>query len=164
MPLDARDFLLQAYHLKHLSRAGWCRVGIPDPESVASHSWGVALLVLLLSPPHLNKERMLELALIHDLPEVIVGDITPHDNITKQEKQHREAQAAATLLPPHLLRIWKEYEENQTEEAKFVHMLDKLDMALQAIAYEHQADTREFVSSAKRKIPDTLWSVMFPKV
>ena len=163
MSVDPRDFLLQAYHLKHLSRAGWCRVGIHVPESVASHSWGVALLVLLLSPPHLNRERMLELALVHDLPEVIVGDITPHDNITKKEKQRRETQAATTLLPPHLFAIWKEYEEHQTEESIFVHMLDKLDMALQAVAYEHQADTQEFVSSAKKKIPDTLWSVLFPE-
>ena len=163
MHLDERDFLLQAYHLKHLSRAGWRRVGIDSPESVASHSWGVALLVLLLSPAHLNKERMLELALIHDLPEVIVGDITPHDNVTKEEKQQRETRAATDLLPPHFLAIWQEYEDHQTAESKFVHMLDKLDMALQAIAYEHQANTQEFIASAKRKIPDTLWSVIFKK-
>ncbi len=161
MSIANRDFFLQAYHLKHLKRAGWCRVGIEHPESVASHSWGLAVLVLLLSPPHLNKERMLELALIHDLPEVIVGDITPHDNISKEEKKKMEHIAASQILPSQLLAIWIEYEENQTEEAQFVHMLDKLDMALQASLYQHQANTEEFMISAKQKIPQTLWEQFF---
>ena len=161
MPIANRDFFLHAYHLKHLKREGWCRVGIENPESVASHSWGLALLVLLLAPPHLHKERMLELALIHDLPEVIVGDITPHDNISKEEKKRMERIAANQILPSQFLDIWMEYEENQTAEAQFVHVLDKLDMALQAILYQHQADTEEFILSAKNKIPKTLWEQFF---
>jgi len=156
--LEQREFFLHAYRLKHLQRAGWLRVGVQNPESVASHSWGIAFLVLQLCPAHLNRERMLELALVHDIPEVVVGDITPHDNINKQEKKRRETIAATKILPPQLLKIWQEYEDNLTPEAQFVHMLDKLDMALQAILYQPQANTQEFLDSAKKQIPDDIWN------
>ena len=44
------DVLLEALRLKRLKRAGWVRKGVPDPESVAGHSWGVSWLVLVLLP------------------------------------------------------------------------------------------------------------------
>ena len=80
--------------MKHLDRAGWLRVGIENPESVAAHSWGLALLCLRLAPKELDLQRVLSIALVHDLPEVIAGDITPHDNISKKHKQKLELQAA----------------------------------------------------------------------
>ena len=150
------DFLLEAYQLKSLPRAGWLRVGIENPESVASHSWGLGLLIMLYCPPHINKERALELAMIHDLPEVIVGDITPHDPISKEEKQKQEQAAARKLLPPNLYNAWLEYQENQSLESRFVHQLDKLDMAVQAMAYRNLAPTQEFIKSAQRSLSQEL--------
>ncbi|HUZ18272.1 MAG TPA: HD domain-containing protein, partial [Spirochaetia bacterium] len=38
------DALLRIYGLKDEPRAGWVLRGIRDPESVADHSWGSALL------------------------------------------------------------------------------------------------------------------------
>ena len=153
MSTDLPTFFAKSYELKHLPRAGWQRVGIDQPESVASHSWGISVLISLLSPPHLNKLRMYEMALAHDLPEVITGDITPHDNVSSAEKKEREQAAAQTLLPPSLYASWLEYEENITLEAQFVHMLDKLDMALQAQIYAKTHNTEEFIASARAKIP-----------
>ena len=147
------DFLLKAYTLKSLARAGWLRVGIKHPESVASHSWGLSLLVLLYCPPHINKRRALELSIVHDLPEVIVGDITPHDNISKEEKHRREKVAAQNLLPPELYKIWCEYQENTSPEAQFIHRLDKLEMGIQALAYNDIAPTEEFLRSALDALP-----------
>ena len=154
------DFLLKAYALKALPRAGWIRAGIAQPESVAAHSWGLSLLISLLAPKTLDLLRMHHMALAHDLPEVITGDITPHDGISKTDKKEREAKAAHSFLPPHILNAWQEYEENKTPEAQFVHMLDKLDMALQAQLYAHQADTQEFIESATPHIPQELLSLL----
>ena len=154
--------LLEALALKALPRAGWQRVGIVDPESVAAHSWGVAWLALLLCPPELDRERVLTIALVHDLPELRAGDITPHDGISAEEKRAREAAAAQALLgeEPALLAAWQEYEDHQTAASRFVHQLDKLDMALQAIRYarEQGRDTAECVESARRKLPAALWA------
>ena len=154
------QFLLKAYELKALPRAGWVRSGVLSPESVASHSWGMSLLISILAPKNLDHLKMHHMALAHDLPEVITGDITPHDGISKSEKKERERAAATSFLPSHILEAWKEYEENETAESKFVHMLDKLDMALQAQIYKSQTDTNEFLESAKPHISKELLTLM----
>lgn len=147
--------LLEATRLKELDRAGWLRVGVTRPESVAAHSWGISLLALVLCPPQLNRERVLTLAALHDLPELRVGDLTPHDGVSREEKARREDEAARALLADHpdLLAVWQEYDRGDSPEARFVHALDKLDMAIQALRYaESGADTREFVDSARRAL------------
>ena len=93
------------------------------------------------------------LALIHDLPEVIAGDITPHDDVTKVEKKAREHQSATELLNTTMLDLWHEYEANLTPEAEFVHAMDKIDMALQAMVYQTVTDTTEFLVSAWKRTP-----------
>ena len=146
----------KGFELKKLPRAGWFRKGIDHPESVAAHSWGMAVLCLEFGPriqTPLNMERVLALALIHDLPEVYAGDITPHDGVSKFEKKERERQAATQLLNSTTLDLWLEYDANLTTEAKFVHAMDKMDMALQAVVYQTQTDTKEFLVSAWNKIP-----------
>ncbi len=157
------ELLLEALGLKDVDRAGWLRVGVPRPESVAAHSWGIALLALALCPAHLDRERVLALAILHDLPEVRTGDLTPHDPVSPEEKARREDEAARALLGarPDLLALWREYEDEQTPESRFVHALDKLDMALQALRYaDLGADTREFLASARRKLPLELLSLL----
>jgi putative hydrolase of HD superfamily len=145
--------------LKHLDRAGWLRAGITQPESVAAHTWGVAWLVLALCPEDLDQGLALRLAIIHDLAESEVGDITPHDGVTRAEKAHREATAIADLLAdrPDLSALWHTYEDQACDEARFVRGCDRLDMALQAIRYarERGADTAEFVRSARSDINHT---------
>ena len=150
--------LSKLLELKDLPRAGWLRVGIEHPESVAAHSWGMACLAAVLSPDELDLKRVLLLCIAHDLPEIIAGDITPHDGISAIEKKKREHSAAKELLSdfPVLMSAWKEYEENLTPEAHFVHQLDKLDMGLQAKRYSGKTDTSEFRASALSKLSETL--------
>ena len=145
-----------ALGLKHVARAGWLRVGIHDPESVAGHSWGMAWLVMNLCPDNVDLTRALKIAIVHDLPEVLAGDITPHDGISKDEKITIETQAAETLFSdkPEMMDIWKEYAAGESPEARFVKECDALDMALQALHYQrkHGTDPSEFIASAKAKI------------
>ena len=68
--------LLEALGLKALPRTGWVRTGVPAPESVAAHSWGVSWLVLVLLPPHLDRHLALAYAVLHDLPDV--SEMIPH--------------------------------------------------------------------------------------
>ena len=77
------DFWSLALQLKRLRRTGWIDRGVSDPESSADHSWGVALLAWLLARdyPDLDRERVLLLGLIHDLPEAVAGDATPFDHL-----------------------------------------------------------------------------------
>ena len=141
-------------HLKHILRQGWVRAGVDAPESVAAHSWGMSVLAMHLCPPELDRMRVLEMCLVHDLPEIEVGDLTPHDDTSnKSEDEHR----AMERLAPQWLDLFEEYEEQTTEESRFVKYLDKLDMALMARNYEESQglDLSEFITSARKVIGET---------
>jgi putative hydrolase of HD superfamily len=145
------DALVEAVALKRVTRAGWIRHGIPTPESVAAHSWGVAWLVTVLLPPGMDLGRALSYAVLHDLAEVRTGDITPHDRVSAASKAELEDRAMASLtnaLPAHLYATWRAYEAQADDEARFVRQLDRLDMAIQAVAYQEHGDLREFLRSA----------------
>ena len=147
-----KELLLEALKLKSLPRTGWLRAGIENPESVAAHSWGVAWLCMVLCPNDLNKLKVLEMALIHDLAEVRIGDITPYDGIDVAEKHKMESAAFVEMTEQlcnrqHLRDLWNE----QSAEADFVKQMDKLDMALQAQEY---GGLEEFIDSALQVLID----------
>ncbi len=153
--MTAFDARIEALGLKRVARAGWVRAGVPSPESVAAHSHGVAVLALALLPPALDRARALTFAALHDLPEVRVGDLTPHDGVAADDKRAREHAAMAALcadLPngAALLAAFEAYEAQQCPESRFVRQLDRLDMALQAVAYARGGarGLEEFVTSA----------------
>lgn len=151
--LIMKQQLLQLMSLKSLNRSGWQRVGIEGPESVASHSWGMSALALRLCPENLDLSKVLSLCIIHDIPEIIVGDLTPEDDCTNKAKDEHNAM---TQIAPQWLDLFEEYESGETAEAKFVKQIDKLDMALQAMVYrnEQAIDTSQFIESARAKITD----------
>ncbi|KII74349.1 HD domain-containing protein 2 [Thelohanellus kitauei] len=85
------------------------------------------------------------MALVHDMAESIVGDLTPQDRISKEEKYTLENNAfqeiLTTLGPNSQVRdkihsLWKEYEEGSTKEAQIVKDIDKFEMIFQAYEYE----------------------------
>jgi putative hydrolase of HD superfamily len=95
------------------------------------------------------------MCLVHDLAEVIVGDLTPHDEIRGEEKHQLEREAMLAMAPE-WVDLFDEYESASTPEAKFVKTMDKLDMGLQAIRYtEQDIDLSEFISSARKTTDET---------
>jgi len=150
------DLLDEALTLKETIRAGWVRVGVENPESVAAHSWGICWLVLAVDVPNIDQHKALQLAVIHDMAEARVGDITPYDGISREEKQKRERSAINLMLGqrPDLKVLWDEYEAGTSAESRLVHDLDRLDMALQAVRYRRAqgVDTKEFLASARKGI------------
>lgn len=123
----------------------------------------------MLAPPSLTAKlhvpHCTKMALIHDMAESVVGDITPVDtDVTKAEKARRETEVmdyiSKTLLGrvhggvagADMKRIWQEYEDNETLEAKFVHDVDKIELLLQMVEYERTRKTslEEFCRVAQR--------------
>jgi putative hydrolase of HD superfamily len=147
--------LAETLTLKALDRAGWLRHGIQRVESVAAHSWGVSWLVMQFLPDDLDQGRALAYATLHDVAEIRVGDLTPADGVSSQDKARLESDAMRAIcerLPrgDRLLGTWLRYEAQADPEARFVRQLDRLDMALQALVYarQHDTDLVEFVDSA----------------
>lgn len=128
--------------LKHLPRKGWVLNNITTPETVASHMYRMAMCILLL-PPQYDSNKLIKMALVHDLAESIVGDITPADRIPALEKKTMEENAMkdiVSLIPEwnrlFVMDLWKEYEDSVTPDAIIVKDLDIFDMILQAFEYE----------------------------
>ena len=138
--------------LKSTPRTGWVRRGIPLCESVADHSWRVAALSLLLEGTDLDVGKCMQLAVVHDIAECIVGDIAPDDEISKEDKQKLENSAIRTLENrlqafcrveeggdfgvTLMTKLFHEYEERESPESIAVKDLDLLDMLIQADEYE----------------------------
>lgn len=155
--------------LKTTKREGWRRFGISHGESIADHMYRMSIITLLAPPSlgsRLDLARCTRMALVHDMAEALVGDITPVDGILKTEKSRRET-ATMEFLCTGLLghvgggvageemrRAWQEYEDGETLEAMFVHDVDKVELLLQMVEYERERggklDLGEFAWVAKR--------------
>ena len=154
-----REPFLEVLGLKEVDRAGWKRSGLTDVESVAGHSWGVAFLAMQICPPELDRLKVIEMAVCHDVAEVRVGDITPHDGISSEEKVRVETEAMLSLSKgfprgDHMLELYREYEVGETAEARFLKLCDKLDMAFQSYVYQSRTECnlRNFRKTANRLV------------
>jgi putative hydrolase of HD superfamily len=102
------------------------------------------------------------------MAESIVGDLTPHDNISDEEKHRREQEAMDHIkgivgdeVGQEFYDLWQEYEDQTTREAKFVKDLDKFDMIFQAFEYEsaekrQPEDLEQFFTSCQGKFQTDL--------
>ena|SRR3989344_5153051 len=69
-------FIFDVGKLKETKRTGWIVQGIKNPESVAEHTYRVAMICMVLAKKFkLNENKLLKMSLIHDLAEELVGDI-----------------------------------------------------------------------------------------
>jgi putative hydrolase of HD superfamily len=147
--------------LKRVSRKGWLKAGI-RPESVADHVYRTTFLAMVYSDlKELNCEKIMRMALLHDLPETITGDLTPEERTAElKEKEYAAMSKILSYLPQNLKRkyeeIWKDFEESKSEEARIVRELDKLEMVLQALEYQREGYKKErleeFWKNAKNAI------------
>ncbi|WP_428324185.1 HD domain-containing protein [Nitrosopumilus sp.] len=170
------DFIQTAANLKDISRQGWIeKLSIDNPESVADHTFSMAVIGMVISDlENLNSEKILKMILLHDLAESKVGDIVP-DKMSIEEKQKLENSAFNEILntlPESIMQnyaaIWKEFQENNSDESKIVHQIDKLEMALQAKIYQSKGYSKEkletFFESAKSSITHPKLKELFTKI
>ncbi|KAG0492773.1 hypothetical protein HPP92_006171 [Vanilla planifolia] len=131
---SAIDFLTLCRRLKTTKRKGWINHGIKGPESIADHMYRMALMALIAGDlPGVNRERCIKIAIVHDIAEAIVGDITPSDGVPKAEKSRREQTALNEMCEilggiraEEIKELWAEYENNSSIEASLVKDFDKV--------------------------------------
>ncbi|MBU0953156.1 MAG: HD domain-containing protein [Nanoarchaeota archaeon] len=140
---DLITFFRRIGELKTLKRTGWTHRNVPNSESVADHSFRTIVMAFLLAPRvGIDQNKAVKLALVHDLAETLVGDITPIDHVPKEEKHDREKAAMIELSTlngsQELLSLWLEFEEGTTKEAIFVQQLDKFETLFQVAEYQEK--------------------------
>ncbi|HLI46733.1 MAG TPA: HD domain-containing protein [Geobacterales bacterium] len=163
--MGALDFLLKAYELKELDRKGWVKkVGIKNPESVASHTYGMLLLALLF---YKDSSIMKEIV-IHDLAEVLIGDLTPEEKSNESKDREKEAfkHLVSTLDKAKQDELISLYEQANFD--MFVKELDKLDLAIQALYYKEKGYPKEkleeFILTADTSIKNQKLRKIFEEV
>jgi putative hydrolase of HD superfamily len=143
-------FLTELMRLKALPRTGWLLRGVRDVESIAAHVFGVTWIAMLLADRavarglQVNVEKVLRLALLHDLSEARTGDLPrtikpyfPGDTLKQADEQIvKDMLQLLGESGVNYLALWHEYEQRSSLEARIVKAADKFDLLLQAHEYE----------------------------
>ncbi|WP_036771021.1 HD domain-containing protein [Photorhabdus australis] len=131
---DVISFLMELDKLKKVQR----RTKLLDNqrhENSAEHSWHFAMAVMCFAPymKEVNIQRVIQMALIHDIVEIDAGDVMVYDLAAREAIHEQEVKAANRLfglLPEpqknHFISLWQEYEAGESQDAHFAKMLDRL--------------------------------------
>lgn len=157
---NSMRFYMLATQLKYKIRSGWDKshwnVSKERVESIAEHVYGTCILALSIDSEFktdLDINKVIKMLVLHELGEVIIGDVTPFDNITPEEKMKKEHEAMREVIgdlvnQEEFLSLLFEFDEKKTKEAIFAHHCDKLEADIQAKVYQdmgcqHPLDEQE---------------------
>lgn len=158
--------------LKHKERAGWdnkhWNIKAPRRERISEHVVDTILLSIGLSSLFsydINMDKVLETLAIHETGEVLIGDITPFDGFSKEQKLEMEHEAVKDCLgnlslKKKYMQMFIDFDEQQTDEDTFAYFCDKEVADLQSKLYQDmglhctlddQKDNRAFKSENVQK-------------
>ena len=171
------QFIVEADKVKNIFRQTYLSDG-ERKENDAEHSWHLALSAILLKE-YVSEEvdllKVITMVLIHDLVEIDAGDTYAYDSAGAKDKREREEKAADrifSILPTeqgqYFRELWEEFEEYETEEAKYAHLLDNFqpmllnDAAKGKSWSEHQVKKQQIYKRNERieETSETIWGEM----
>ena len=134
-PKQLLEILQIAARLKTTPRH--CETAPGRAESVADHSWRIALMAMLLTPqfPEADMNKVIRMCLIHDLGEAFTGDIPTFDKTEADVQKEDDLYAAwVDTLPPEtkaeFSSLLVEMNALEITEAKIYKALDKLEAVI----------------------------------
>lgn len=165
---DILEFFKTIGNLKRVKRTGWVLKGIKEAESVADHTYRVAVMCMILGKKRrLDMRKLLDMALIHDLGETATSDIRYEEGgkiiASEKAKNKIEEDILRRTLPAtgdgeYYLSLWHEFRDQSSPEAMFLKQVEKLEMALQALEYQEFGTKKvllnEFFENARKYIID----------
>ena len=161
-------FAVEIDKVKNIFRQTWLSDG-KRKENDAEHAWHAALMAVLLaeySNEPVDTLKVVKMLLIHDLVEIDAGDSYAYDEAAQATAHEREQKAADRIfgmLPKdqeeEFRSLWDEFEEYETPEARFAHVMDNFQPLLLNDAAdgkgwrEHQVK-RANIEKRNRKTPE----------
>src|ERR1044072_4170098 len=146
------SILIEIQRLKRLERTGWTLRGLaPGAESVAAHSYGVAVAAMMLADElqargvAVDMERLLRVALMHDWAEARLGDMPRTGSAYFNADERRRAERAAfddivrqSGAGPgtKYSELHEDYEQRGSLEARLVKAAHIIDLLVQVLAFE----------------------------
>jgi putative hydrolase of HD superfamily len=153
------DFVSSLSRVKMIPRSGWIShgVSIQEVESVADHSFSTTVLAMLLADlevangRRINIERVLRLALLHDLPEALTFDISKSyleylgmrgeaikSELEQAAWKHLIEGIEKGAIRKRYAQLQSEFNAEETIESMIVHAADRLDILLQVVEYRRK--------------------------
>lgn len=139
-------FYFLANKLKEEIRTGWIQIGIEKErlESVAEHIYGCLVLAIAIKGEYnldIDMHKVLKILALHELEEILLGDLTLRDKISKEEKIKRGKVCVHEVVKglieeKEIENLLDEFNEGLTKEAKFCYHIDKLECDFQAKVYD----------------------------
>ena len=169
---EISTFLNHFYKLKEVKRSGWeSKLLLSHTESVAEHTLSMIVLGLVIAEYNNYAStkiiKMIKMTLIHDLGESIIGDYMPNTIKTEKKKQLEDnainkiiSKIPWLVIRNNNIKLWGEFRENKTNTSMLIHLIDKLDMAIQANYYMennkniNKSDVKPFFDSALKYVID----------
>lgn len=163
--------------LKKIKRVGWVREGVQNPESVAEHAFRLIVLSMVLAPTlGIDQNKLIKMAIIHDLAEVKTGDLVVERGKVVDSQARKRKEEMERLFVNEVLGVFEiggEYSDlfeemvkRESNDAKIFWQLDKLEMAIQALEYENEQgkNLSEFFDNAERIIDNPFLKDLMEKI
>lgn len=172
------NFYKEYIKLEEVIRKGWIMCNVPANrlESVADHTLQLIMLSSIITKElniKLDLEKLMEMLLIHDLGEIIIGDISEVEE-NRNQKKEKESATIKNIFnnldqesAQYYYSLWEEMENQNTELAKFAYLLDKIDAVIKAGVYEEELDInnlfKEFseLQSQRKTFENTIFEEFF---
>lgn len=139
------QFYLLATELKDKIRSGWkvWNIDRQRVESVAEHIYGTCILAISIDSQFeldVDLYKVVIMLVLHEIEEIKIGDLTPFDKVTKEEKRKIGKQAVEEVLSTldkkvQYIELIEEFENMKTKESIFAKMCDKLEADIQCKLY-----------------------------
>lgn len=145
---SAMRFYLLATKLKYRIRAGWDQnhwnINKDRVESIAEHIYGTCILAISIDSEFecdINIDKVVKMLVLHELGEVLIGDITPFDSIPAEVKYEKEHEAIREVVgdlvkKDEIIALLIEFDARSTKEANFAYYCDKLEAVIQSKIYQ----------------------------
>ncbi len=148
--------LFEGAMLKRLERTGYAYLGT-GRENIAAHSFGVGLAAWVLASlvPEADENKVIKMALLHDLLEARTGDLNSVNKLYDTVDEEAAARDAFAGLPwaEEWESLFREYREGKSLEAQLVHDADQLDLMVM-LKEQHDLGNpyaRRWMTYAKRR-------------
>lgn len=139
-------FYLLANKLKVKIRTGWIEMEIKKErlESVAEHIYGCLILAIAIDSEYkldLDMYKVLRMLSLHELEEILMGDLTIRTDITKDEKKELGKKYVKKITnglfkQREIEELLNEYNDQTTKESVFCYHIDKIECDFQAKVYD----------------------------
>jgi len=145
------NFLIGIYKLKEMPRTGLVLLGVKDPPTIADHTCRVSIVAWLLGESrNLNIEKIIKIALAHDICEVYAGDTTPLRGLLPKNNKKRKEILKRWIRLPLEEKQKRSQQEFDIEKKCLLKLLKSFDLKLRQEFFSYWLEYKKCITNEGR--------------